>query len=166
MQEEDVLSERRTRSKVSELEMKVFKMTEKHAYGQEVDSSLEHACLAECYGKQCKYNVLVISIATTTGCFKNNRQVRWHPVMIRWCLHLKSMSTSTYDAMSTRTLPCNRTLRDYTHWMEAGPGYIDKIDQHLMIKTKISSLPEFQNFVCLLFELRKIWFMTRILQRS
>ena len=69
------------------------------------------------------------------------------------------MSTSTYDALRSTgvlTLPCNRTLRDYTHWMEAGPGYIDKVDQHLMSQTKISSLPEFQKFVCLLFDEVKI----------
>jgi len=56
------------------------------------------------------------------------------------------MSSSAYDALRSTgalTLPCERTLRDYTHWMEAGPGLIDSVDEHLMNQTNISGIPEF-----------------------
>ena len=90
---------------------------------------------------------------------KDKRQIRWHPAMIRWCLHLKLMSSSAYDALRSTgvlTLPCERTLRDYTHWMEAGPGFIDSVEEHLMNQTDISCIPEFQKYVCLVFDEVKI----------
>ena len=30
---------------------------------------------------------------------KNNRQVRWHPAIIKWCLHLKFISSGGYHAL-------------------------------------------------------------------
>ena len=47
---------------------------------------------------------------------KDPRQVRWHPVLIKWCLNLKLLSSSAYHAMRTSgflKLPSVRTLRDY-----------------------------------------------------
>ena len=40
------------------------------------------------------------------------RQVRWYPMMIKWCLNLKLMSSSAYSALHTSgalTLPSERT---------------------------------------------------------
>lgn len=51
---------------------------------------------------------------------KDPRQVRWHPALIKWCLHLKFKSTSAYHALRSTgvlTLPSERTLFDYSHWM-------------------------------------------------
>lgn len=31
----------------------------------------------------------------------NIKQVRWHPVMIKWCLNLKLLSSSAYHALRT-----------------------------------------------------------------
>ena len=31
----------------------------------------------------------------------NSRQTRWHPVLIKWCLNLKLLSTSAYHALRT-----------------------------------------------------------------
>ena len=152
-------------NKVNELEKKIQQMIEKS--GQQVDSLFEHdleSIMAE--------NTSKVLQSYLEGSFqsifwrqlqslklKDKRQVRWHPTLIRWCLHLKLMSTATYDALRSTgilTLPSERTLRDYTHWMEAGPGFIDKVDQHLMSQTNISSLPEFQKYVCLVFDEVKI----------
>ena len=47
----------------------------------------------------------------------DKRQIRWHPVIIKWCLNLKLLSSSAYHAMRSSgfmTLPSERTLRDYT----------------------------------------------------
>ena len=46
---------------------------------------------------------------------KDPRQVRWHPVLIKWCLNLKLLSGSAYHALRTSgflRLPSERTLRD------------------------------------------------------
>ena len=32
---------------------------------------------------------------------KNARQMRWHPMMIRWCLNLKLLSTKAYHSLRT-----------------------------------------------------------------
>ena len=45
------------------------------------------------------------------------RQIRWHPALVKWCLHLKFKSTSAYHALRSTavlTLPSERTLFDYT----------------------------------------------------
>ena len=54
------------------------------------------------------------------------RQVRWHPALIKWCLHLKFKSSSAYHAIRSTgvlTLLSERTLRDYTHWMKGDVGF-------------------------------------------
>ena len=56
---------------------------------------------------------------------KNNRQLRWHPMMVKWCLHLKMISSAAYHAMRSSgfiKLPSERTLRDYTHLVKAATG--------------------------------------------
>ena len=48
----------------------------------------------------------------------DSRQIRWHPALIRWCLHLKFISSGAYHALRNSgilTLPSERMLRDYTH---------------------------------------------------
>lgn len=47
---------------------------------------------------------------------KDRRQLRWHPMMVKWCLHLKMISSAAYHAMRSSgfiKLPSERTLRDY-----------------------------------------------------
>ena len=51
---------------------------------------------------------------------KDSRQVRWHPLMIKWCLNMQLISGDAYHAMRTAgfiTLPSDRTLRDYTNYI-------------------------------------------------
>ena len=62
----------------------------------------------------------------------NARHVRWHPVIVKWCLNLKLMSTSAYHALRTSgfiKLPSERTLRDYTHLFVNKPGFQDEVNQ-------------------------------------
>ena len=47
----------------------------------------------------------------------DSRQMRWHPMVIRWCLNLKLLSSSAYHSFRTSgfiKLPSERTLRDYS----------------------------------------------------
>ena len=44
-------------------------------------------------------------------------QVHWHPLIIKWCLHLKMLSPAAYHALRTSgflALPSERTVRAYT----------------------------------------------------
>ena len=61
-----------------------------------------------------------------------SRQVRWHPVIIKWSLNLKLMSSCTYHALRSSgflKLPSERTLRDYTHYFQNKAGFQDEVNQ-------------------------------------
>ena len=65
---------------------------------------------------------------------RDKRQVRWHPMMIRWCLSLKLLSSASYSALRSSNLlvlPSERTLRDYTHFVKSKPGFNPGIDEQL-----------------------------------
>ena len=53
-------------------------------------------------------------------------QIRWPPTIIKWCLHLKYISAAAYHALRSLflVLPSERTLRDYSHFMKPGVGFL------------------------------------------
>lgn len=84
---------------------------------------------------------------------KDRRQLRWHPMIIKWCLNLKLMSSRTYSALrSTLVLPSERTLRDYTHCFESKAGFDDELDKQLMKEAQVDTIQDFQKYVCLVFD--------------
>ena len=75
--------------------------------------------------------------------------------MIRWCLSLKLRSSSAYEVMyksGLLTLPCQRTLRDYTHTIKAKCGFSDEIDQMAMREVNFEQLEEWQKHIVLIFD--------------
>ena len=61
-------------------------------------------------------------------------QMRWHPFMIRFALNLKYASTAAYRAVQQSgiiSLPSERTLRDYTHWVSIKDGPQIEVLQHI-----------------------------------
>lgn len=69
---------------------------------------------------------------------KDKRQMRWHPLIIKFALNLKYLSTSAYKAMRKSGiihLPSERTLSDYTHWSTIQTGvnldFIEEFDRLL-----------------------------------
>ena len=89
----------------------------------------------------------------------NARQMRWHPMMIKWCLYLKLRSSSTYDALSSSgclTLPTQRTLRDYTHPFKGTVGFQATLDEQVLRKADVNNLEEWQKHVVLMFDEMKI----------
>ena len=65
---------------------------------------------------------------------KDPTQRRWHPMLFRWCLHLKMIS---YDAVrGVLMLPCGRTLQGYTHFIKAGVGIQADVTMQLMSGSK------------------------------
>ena len=84
------------------------------------------------WDQQKKYNSL-----------KDNRQMRWHPLMIRFALNLKYLSTSAYRAMRQSgmiSLPSERTLSDYTHWTTPHSGVqLEFIEQlHSLLEEEVA----------------------------
>ena len=49
-------------------------------------------------------------------------------------------------------LPSERTLGDYTHWVQASPGFPSDNDKQLKDEAKIDSIPEYQKYICLAFD--------------
>ena len=65
------------------------------------------------------------------------KQCRWYPMLIRWCLHLRMLSGSAYDALcNVLVLPTDRTLHDYTHFIKSGTGIQAKVTQQLIRGSK------------------------------
>ena len=68
---------------------------------------------------------------------KDPEQVRWHPALIKWYLHLKFKSLGVYHALRSTgvlTLPSERTLRDYTHWIKGDAGFQASINRQIIEK--------------------------------
>ncbi|KAH3859782.1 hypothetical protein DPMN_102605 [Dreissena polymorpha] len=56
----------------------------------------------------------------------DKRGMRWHPMIIRWCLFLRQKSQAAYDAISESgfiKLPSSRTLYDYSHFLNSDLGF-------------------------------------------
>ena len=90
---------------------------------------------------------------------KDPRQVRWHPVLIKWCLNLKLLSGSAYHALRTSgflRLPSERTLRDYVHYFSSKPGFQSEVHKQLFDEAKLASLPESRRYVSLILDEMKI----------
>ena len=57
---------------------------------------------------------------------KNKRTMRWHPMIIKWCLYLHSRSSKSYENIRKAgfiNLPSQRTLYDYSHYLPSDLGF-------------------------------------------
>jgi len=62
----------------------------------------------------------------------DKRSMRWHPLIIKWCLYLRHLSGKAYETLrqsGVLRLPSQRTLRDYTHYSTTRIGFSFEIDQ-------------------------------------
>ena len=87
------------------------------------------------------------------------RQMRWHPVMIRWCLNLKLLSTSAYRALQTSgfvKLPSEQTLQDYMHYVKARMGFQEDVEAELVKEVGLDDLPGWKQHVVLLIDEMKV----------
>ena len=90
---------------------------------------------------------------------KNPRNRRWHPAIVRWCLHLKLISSSAYNAVASSgflTLPSQRTLRDYTHYIKPEVGFQAEVNAELCKEANVSCLKEHEKCVGIIFDEMKI----------
>ena len=85
--------------------------------------------------------------------------MRWHPLLIRWCLNLKLISSAAYHATRSAgfiKLPSERTLHDYTHYFKSRAGFQIEVNQQLQKEAKIKDLPENRRFCALLLDEMKL----------
>lgn len=87
---------------------------------------------------------------------KDRRQIRWHPAIIKWCLHLKFISSGAYHALrsSLLVLPSERTLRDYTHVLKRGVGFLPDVTAQLVSEADIHE--DKDRYVVLMWDEMKI----------
>ena len=65
----------------------------------------------------------------------DSRSMKWHPLVVKWCLYLRHQSSKSYETLRKSgiiKLPSQRTLRDYTHYVETKIGFSAEVDQHLV----------------------------------
>ena len=150
---------------VKRLEDKVCKLT---AQGDEVDTDLEQdlfcimdentADIRKRYAKG-TFARLLWDEQLKAATAKTTRQIRWHPMLIKWCLNLKLLSNSAYNALRTTgflTLPSERTLRDYIHYFSNKPGFQNEVHQQLMEEINPLGLSESKKYVSLIIDEMKI----------
>ena len=90
---------------------------------------------------------------------KDSRQMRWHPCMIRWCLNLKLLSSSSYHSLRTSgfiKLPSERTLSDYTHHVKSRVGFYAELDKQLAEEAQLSKLPEWKKHIVISIDEMKL----------
>lgn len=88
---------------------------------------------------------------------KDKRGMRWHPLMIRFALNLKYLSSSAYKAVGQfLTLPSERTLRDYTHVLKFDVGTSSAIIQRLKEDMDYENCTPTQKKICLLIDEMKL----------
>ena len=71
---------------------------------------------------------------------KNLRGMRWDPLMVRWCLYLRHLSSGAYELLRSSgvlSLPSQRTLRDYTYYTTAKPGFSGKLTAQYQVVLSI-----------------------------
>ena len=96
---------------------------------------------------------------------KNNRQLRY-PMMVKWCLHLKMVSSAAYHAMRSSgfiKLPSEQTLRDYTHLVKAATGIQPDVNAQIIKEAKVDTLEDWRLSLMKL-KLGRIWYTTNTLR--
>ena len=66
---------------------------------------------------------------------ENSKSMRWHPLVIKWCLYLRHLSGNAYELLRSSgciKLPSQRTLRDYTHYIKSQVGFSAEVDQAIV----------------------------------
>jgi len=65
---------------------------------------------------------------------KKGKGIRWHPLVIKWCLYLHHCSSKAYKVLRNSKclrLPSECTLQDYTHFNTTGAGFSAATDNQL-----------------------------------
>ena len=86
---------------------------------------------------------------------KDSRSMRWHPLIIKWCLYLRHVSGRAYETLRSSgciRLPSQRTLRDYTHYVNTSIGFSDEVDIQLALAADVEHCPEREKYTVIVFD--------------
>lgn len=86
---------------------------------------------------------------------RSPKGMRWHPLMVRWCLYLKHQSSKAYETLRKSgcfVLPSQRTLRDYSNCVRANAGFSLEVDKQLIEIADIGKCPDWHKLVILLLD--------------
>lgn len=86
---------------------------------------------------------------------KDQRSMKWDPLMVRWCLYLRHICGNGYEALRESgaiKLPCQRTLRDYTYFTETTVGFSHDVDEQLRIAAKADTCEEREKYVVIVMD--------------
>lgn len=87
----------------------------------------------------------------------DKRQMRWHPLMIRFALNLKYLSTNAYRAVGNfLALPSRRTLCDYTHVTSVGAGVSQDMIQRMKKDMDFDSITSPEKIVGVMLDEMKV----------
>ena len=90
---------------------------------------------------------------------KTPSQMRWHPMMVKWCLNLKLLSSSAYHSLRSSgfvKLPSERTLRDYTNYFQSKPGFQPEVDRMLLEEASRHGSSQMNTYVVIIFDEMKV----------
>ena len=85
----------------------------------------------------------------------DRRGMRWHPLMIKWCLYLRHQSSKAYETLRESgciQLPTQRTLRDYSNCVKARAGFSAEVDRQLFQAAELTTCQEWQKLVVILMD--------------
>ncbi|XP_033739584.1 uncharacterized protein LOC117326894 [Pecten maximus] len=89
--------------------------------------------------------------------------MRWHPMIIKWCLYLRHRSAKAYEAMRDGgfiNLPSARTLFDYSHYTKSTIGYstdvVKVLKEEASKRNMYSEDESWRGYVGVLFDELKI----------
>ena len=90
---------------------------------------------------------------------KSLKGMRWHPLMIRWCVSLYAKSPAAYRQLASSgflCLPHKSTLSAHMKFTGAGPGVNPDVIDLIIKEIGISQMTEFQKNVALIWDEMKV----------
>ena len=83
--------------------------------------------------------------------------MKWHPMIIRWCLYLRQTSNKCYESLRQSgflKLPSTRTLFDYSHYIKSVNGFCPDVTEMLKNEATKNEMftEDWKSWVGLLFD--------------
>ena len=79
---------------------------------------------------------------------RDPRGMRWHPLMIRWCIYLCHKSSGAYNLLRKSGI----TLQDYTHYISPQAGFSKEVDEQLMAAAQSEGPEEWKKAVVIILD--------------
>ena len=89
----------------------------------------------------------------------DSRGMRWHPLIIRWCLSIFLTSPAAYSRICKTNvlhLPHVNTLKKYTQFTSPESGFNPDTIQRLIAESKLEGIEDGQRYVSLVYDEMKI----------